>query len=132
MKYDAILIRDLEVQALIGTLPEERLKRQTLIFNLELTTDLEAAGVSDDLRDSVNYSLVEETVRRVATESEFFLLEKMARAVCDAVLVFDGVEAVRVTVDKPAAPRYARSIAVRMYREKNSGKPCHKEVKDHE
>ena len=131
MTHDAILIRDLEVQTLIGTLPEERLKRQTLIFNLELETDLEAAGVSDDLRDGVNYSLVEETVRRVAAESAFFLLEKLARTVCDAVLAFDGVKAVTVTVDKPAAPRYARSIAVRMRREKAAGKPCHTEVKDH-
>lgn len=118
MMQDLILIRDLETQSVIGTLPEERTRRQTLIFNLEIATDMRDAGSSDDLNDSVNYSLIEEAVKSIAEESEFYLLEKMAQSVADAVLTFDRVSRVVVMIDKPGAPRLARSIAVRIVRDK--------------
>ncbi len=116
---DAILIRDLEVQAVIGVSPEERKRCQTLILNLEMMTDFDAANRSDDLHDSVDYSVVEDAVLRLVEASSFFLLERMAGAVCDAVLAFDGIDEVTVTVDKPGAPRHSRSIAVRMNRRKS-------------
>ena len=60
---DRILIEDLEVNAIIGTLPEERLEPQLLILNLEIFTDFTAAGISDDLTDAVDYSMIEGAVK---------------------------------------------------------------------
>ncbi len=115
---DTILIRGLETWSVIGTLPEERLRRQKLIFNLEINVDMRAAGASDDLNDSVNYSEVETAVKNMAENTQFFLLEKMAQAAADCVLSFDKVTGVTVTVDKPGAAYCAKSIAVRICRRK--------------
>ncbi len=115
---DTIFIRDLETRSVIGTLPEERTRRQKLIFNLEINTDMTAAGASDDLNDAVNYSYIEELVKEIAENSEFYLLEKLAQTVADAILKIDNVSGVSVCIDKPGAPKFARSIAVRIAREK--------------
>ena len=113
---DTIFIRDLEVQTVIGTLPEERLAPQKLILNLEIYTDMTRAAVSDDLRDAVDYSHIESLVKTTAEESSYALLEALAGRLCAVVKVLPGVAKVRITVDKPGAAKYARSIAVQMER----------------
>ncbi len=115
---DSILIRDLELETIIGTLPDERTRRQKLILNLEIGTDLAVAGRSDDLHDSIDYSMIEARIKELVEASEFFLLEKLGETVCGAVLEFHGVWQVVLTIDKPGAPRFARSIAIRMTRKK--------------
>ncbi|MBQ4337210.1 MAG: dihydroneopterin aldolase [Lentisphaeria bacterium] len=113
---DTIFIRDLEVHAIIGTLPEERLAPQKLILNLEIFTDMERAAISDDLRDAVDYSKAEAIVKETAESSSFFLLEALAGKLCQCVKTLPGVQNVRISIDKPAAAQFARSIAVQMER----------------
>ena len=113
---DTIFIRDLEVQTVIGTLPEERLAPQKLILNLEIFTDMTRAAMSDDLRDAVDYSRIEALVRTTAETSSFALLEALGGRLCEVVKTIPGVAGVRITIDKPGAARYARSIAVQMER----------------
>ena len=89
---DTIFIRDLEVHAIIGTLPEERLAPQKLILNLEIFTDMERAAISDDLRDAVDYSRAEAIVKETAESSSFFLLEALAGELCRIVKILPGVQ----------------------------------------
>ena len=117
-KYDTILIRDLDCNCIIGIFDEERTRRQTVRINAEVFTDLSKAGASDDFNDALNYSEVEEYLKKEAEKSEFFLLEKLAAHLAEGVLKFNAVKAVRLTLDKFEAASYASSIAVRIFREK--------------
>ena len=72
-KYDTILIRDLDCSCIIGIFDEERTRRQTVRINAEVFTDLSKAGASDDFNDALNYSEVEEYLKKEAEKSEFFL-----------------------------------------------------------
>ncbi len=113
---DRIFIRDLEVQTIIGTLPEERVKKQLLILNLEIAVNMNRAAETDDLFQAVDYSRVEELVKETAEASSFQLLEALAGKLCSIVKSVPGVARVRITIDKPGAARFARSIAVSMER----------------
>lgn len=113
---DTIFIRDLEVHAIIGTLPEERHTPQKLILNLEIFTDMERAAISDDLRDAVDYSRAEKLVMETTQASSFYLLEALAGKLCSELKALPGVRKVRITIDKPGAAQFARSIAVQMER----------------
>ena len=113
---DQIHITDLQLRCIIGLYPEERREKQDICLNITMFTDLRKAGVSDDLRDSVDYKAVKQAVRRLAEESQFLLVEKLAAEVAKAVLGFAGVEKVRVRLDKPGALRFARSVAVEIER----------------
>ena len=102
---DKIIIRDLRVNALIGTLPHEQLRRQCLILTLELELDLGPAGEADDLTLSVDYSEIERRVAELAENSHFQLLEALGAAVKKLLLEYPPVAAGSIRIVKPGALR---------------------------
>lgn len=115
---DKIIIRDLEVDTIIGIFEHERDVKQQVIVNVVLGVDLVAVGLSDDFRDAVNYREVEEIIYDTASESSYFLVEKLASVLVDKLLSLAGVLEVDLTIDKPKAAKYARSIAININRKK--------------
>ena len=111
---DKIIIGDLRLPVIVGTLPHERTRRQEVVIDLELSTDLAAAGRSDDLADTVDYSVIELRVIETAENSSFRLLEALAGAIGEVVLAFDRIAGCRVRISKPRALRRARRVAVEM------------------
>lgn len=100
---EKIFISELWVAAVIGTRPEERRHPQRVRLDLTLHCDCRDAARSDDLRDAVDYSAVEEAAVAAVENSSCFLLEALAKRVGDAVLGFPRVAAVTVRIAKPGA-----------------------------
>lgn len=115
---DRIIIRDLRVPCIVGTNPDERVNKQEVVINLVLEGDLSLAGASDRLEDTVNYRALKKRVIALVERSEFFLIERMADRIAALCLEPEAVRAVTVTVDKPDALRFARSVAVEIRRER--------------
>jgi len=118
---DKIHIRDLTVLTVIGVYPEERDIRQELILNIEILTDLKKAGLTDDFELTVDYDTLTEKISELVENTTFKLIESVAASVADYILGISGVNACRVTVDKPGAVRRARSVAVEIFRDQQSG-----------
>ncbi len=112
---DRIHIRDLLVRCIIGVFDHERTEKQDIVLNITMHTDLSRAGRSDDLRDTIDYKAVKKDVLHAVESSEFQLVERLAERVAEIVLGH-GVSRVDVTVDKPGALRFARSVAVEITR----------------
>lgn len=106
-----IRISNLQLNAVIGTLEHERIHRQRLILTVEFDYDSITAACTDDLFTSVDYSAVERSVVECVENSNFFLVEALARAAAQKVLAFAGVTAVRITIDKPAASAFGAMIS---------------------
>lgn len=115
---DRIEISGLRLMALIGVLAHERESPQPLQLDLSLHVDLNDAGFSDELGDTVNYGAVTEAVAALARESKDLLLERLAQKVAEVVLTFERVEAVdvRLTKLRPPIPEDVESSAVQVYR----------------
>jgi len=113
---DKIYIRDLLLRCIVGIYPEERTHKQDVIINVMLTCDLRKAGASDQIEDTVNYKFLKKKIVALVEASEYLLIERMAEAVAALCLEDEGVEEARVTVDKPGALRFARSVAVEITR----------------
>lgn len=112
---DTIELAGLGLTAVVGVLPEERDRAQPLRVDLSLEVDLTAAGISDDLADTVDYSAVCDRVADVAATSRPELLEKLAAEMADAVLDCDPrVSAVRIRIEKlrPPVPHQLDSSGV--------------------
>ena len=74
-------------------------------MDVVLTLPLAEAGASDDLAATVNYAEVFALARSVVEGAPCRLIEAVAERIAGGVLArFARVEAVRVTVHKPAAP----------------------------
>jgi len=115
---DKIHIRDLALRCIIGIYPEERTNKQDVVINVTMETDLRKAGQSDDLNDTVDYKAVKLEILSLVEDSEFNLIESLAERIAGICLKADGVESATVTIDKPGALRFCKSVAVEITRSK--------------
>lgn len=117
---DKIHITDLLVRCIIGVNDDERREKQDVIINLVLFADLRPSGRSDRLEDSVDYRAIKKDVLALAESSSFALVEALAEHIAERCLQHPRVQAVQVTVEKPSALRFARSVGVEITRERGA------------
>ncbi len=115
---DTIRIHDLHIRCIVGVYPEEREKKQDVIINVTLYADLRKASESDRIEDTLDYKAVKKAIFQLAEQSSFFLIERLAGAVAETCLTWPIVQGVTVTIDKPGALRFARSVSVSITRNK--------------
>ena len=75
---DKIFISKLSVPVLIGVLPEERRAPQTILFDLELESDIRQASASDELQHTIDYAAIRRSIIHYVKETEFELVETLA------------------------------------------------------
>lgn len=107
-----IFLNQLNISALIGTLPHERTARQRIIVDVEIITPMKKAAFSDNLFDALDYSAVEAEIVQVAEKSSFQLLEALLNAIGTAIIAHKEVISCRVRIEKPAASKIGKSVAV--------------------
>jgi dihydroneopterin aldolase/D-erythro-7,8-dihydroneopterin triphosphate epimerase len=113
---DRIYIRDLALRCIIGLYPEERKNKQDVIINVVMDTDLRAAGKSDSLTDTVDYKAIKLAILNFVESSSFNLIESLAEGIAAICLKDRRVQSATVTIDKPGALRFCRSVAVEVTR----------------
>jgi len=115
---DHIEIKDLLLRTHIGATEQERRDRQDVLINLVLETDTQAAGRSDDINDTINYRTLNKRLIAHVEGTTFNLVEKLAEDLAALCLAEPRLRRVRVTVEKPGALRFARSVGVTIERER--------------
>ena len=113
---DQVFIRDLSVRGIIGINDWEREKKQEILINIVIYTDLHKAGASDEMVDSVNYRTVAKKVITHTETANRFTVEALAADIAAICLDEAGVEKVRVRVEKPGAVRFSKSVGVEIER----------------
>lgn len=113
---DMIHIRDLTIRCIVGIYPHERREKQDVSINITLHADLRKPGRTDCIEDTVDYKSVKKRVLAMVEASEFYLVEKLAERIAEICLEGQGVQAVRVLVEKPGALRFARTVGVEIFR----------------
>lgn len=113
---DEIFIKDLLVRAIVGINEEERVNLQDILINIVLYVDTRPAARSDDIEDAVNYRTLTKHIMDMVEASQFFLVEKLTTEIIRLCLADNRVERARVSVEKPTALRFARSVGVTIER----------------
>jgi dihydroneopterin aldolase len=99
---DKILLEGMIFHGRHGTLPAERELGQPFVVDIELRLNLQPAGLSDDLSQTVDYSEVHRQAKEIVEGPPFSLTETLAESIAGAVLEgYPTVDAVRVKVIKP-------------------------------
>ncbi len=111
-----ILIDGLRELGVHGVLPEEQTRPQPFEVDVALTVDLDRAGESDVLDDTVDYSAVAEAISRVVRSERYQLLERLATRIAEVCKVDERVTSVVVTVRKlhPPVRAMVDHVAVRI------------------
>jgi dihydroneopterin aldolase len=116
MSTDAIFVRELAVNCVIGVHAWERASRQPLLISVTLQSNIQRAAATDDIRATTDYAGVAEGVTRIAVEGRFHLVETLAERIAGWILATFDTSRVCVEVQKPAALAQARSVGVSITR----------------
>lgn len=121
---DEIRVEDLLLRTIIGINEEERHERQDVLISLVLFVDTRLAGSTDDIADApLNYRALVKRIIAMVEGKSFNLLERLAAEIVGLCLAEPQVEKARVSVDKPGALRFARSVGVTIERGKTGDAP---------
>lgn len=113
---DRIKIGGLHLRCVIGVQAWERTVLQDVRISVSLHTDLSQAGKSDRIEETVNYKTLSKAIIALTEQSHFFLVEALAEKIAELCLADPRVYRVKVSVKKPGALRFAKSVGVTVKR----------------
>ena len=116
---DKILIKDLILRCIIGVKESERREKQDVVINLILWSDFTKATETDDIDETVDYKKINKSIIGLVENSKFFLVETLAERIAQLCLQNERVRKVKVSVEKPGALRFARSVGAEVFRKKD-------------
>ncbi|MGH8687415.1 MAG: dihydroneopterin aldolase [Burkholderiales bacterium] len=113
---DAIQIRDLRVEALIGIHKRERHVAQTLSIDLDIGLPGTAVFASDKVADTIDYEQAALKIRALAGSGHFKLVETLAERIARLLLDELGAPWARVSVAKIGILPNAKFVGVSIER----------------
>lgn len=113
---DQIFITDILARGVIGISDREREHPQDVLVNVILYIDITAAGQSDRLEDTVNYSTVAKQVLAYVETSKRYTLEALASDLASQLLQDYPIQGVCIRAEKPGAVRFTSSVGVEIER----------------
>lgn len=109
---DIVFIRDLRVDTIVGVYDWERQIKQTLVFDVDIATDIHRAAETDDLQFTVNYHAVALRITSYVEANHALLVETLAENVAALILAEFNVPWVRLQLTKPNAVLGARAVGI--------------------
>ena len=119
---DKIILKGIQFHGYHGVAEAERQLGQKYEVDLELMTDLSAAGTTDDLAHTIDYAQVVQLVIEIGTGQSFQLFEAIAETIAEAILAQFPIDEVRITVKKlhpPIEPTLSYA-GVEIHRKRNT------------
>lgn len=116
---DKIFIKDLTVRGVIGISEKERSLPQDIVTNVVIYTDIHKGGDSDNIDDCVNYRTIAKAIQAHVEKVQRYTVEALATDIAGICLGFNGVDKVKVKVEKPGAVRFSKSVGVEIIRNKS-------------
>lgn len=113
---DRIEIHDLLLRCIVGINESERNNKQDVLINIIMWADTRPAARSDNIDDAVNYRTVTKQIIEHVEASQYFLVERLVERIADICLRDERVQQVQVSLEKPGALRFARSVGVTITR----------------
>ncbi|HEY5897161.1 MAG TPA: dihydroneopterin aldolase, partial [Burkholderiales bacterium] len=113
---DAILVRDLRVEALIGIHRRERHVKQTLSIDLDIGLPSQAVFSSDKVSDTIDYEQVALRIAALAAVQHYRLVETFADRVASLLTGEFAAPWVRVSVAKIGILPKAKFVGVTIER----------------
>lgn len=119
---DKVFIKNLEIEAIIGIYDFERTTPQKVVFDMEMSWNIQKAAKSENIDDALNYKTLSDHLQDYVSNSEFQLIETLAEQVAKIVLEDYGVEWLSLTLHKPDALDGATDVGVKIIRQAQSPK----------
>lgn len=97
-----ILLQNMMFYGFHGVYEYEREQGQRFYVDVEIDADLSAAGTTDNLTDTIDYTVVYRHIKEVMENQRFQLLEAVGAHIADIILKTTVATAVTIRIRKPA------------------------------
>ena len=112
---NTISIVDLEITCIIGILPDERVKEQTLLLDIYLDVDFGDSNIIDDINETIDYTIIAEMATQLGISKKYKLIESFCYDLNNLFLdTFKIIQQSKITVKKPNALPKAKYAAYSM------------------
>ncbi|MBP2475208.1 dihydroneopterin aldolase [Crossiella equi] len=101
---DRITLTGLRVRGHHGVFEHEKRDGQDFLVDITVWIDLDIAGETDDLADTLDYGDLAQRAAAIVGGEPLNLIEAVAARVADEVMTDRRVHATEVTIHKPSAP----------------------------
>jgi dihydroneopterin aldolase len=103
-------LNGLEVDCIIGELPEERVRNQRLILDVKLEI-CDDSAFTDDITDTVDYAALTESIRDALVSAKCRMIERAAKVAHDICMSNSKVRSATVKVTKAGAIKHLASAS---------------------
>ncbi len=116
---DKVFIKDLRVTGIIGIYDHERITPQEIIINIIMFTNIRKSAEKDDIANCVDYEKVALKVQAHAQTSQRLTVEALAEDIASLCLETQGVQQVKIRIEKTQAIGFTHSVGVEIERGSN-------------
>ena len=109
-KYNKkIIVKDLILLLSVGIHRIEKLKRQKVKFNIEITTD---PNLKSDIKSIVNYESVINDIKKLTKKSHFELLESLSESIFDRIFRNKKIKKIKLKIEKLDIIKETKSVGI--------------------
>lgn len=114
-----ITLKGLKYPLKIGVAEQERKQPQGILVDLQLYLDITKAVETQEIEETVNYSVVQKKIKAFLENKEYVLVERLAADIAKLLLSnFEKLKAVKCTCWKPEALKDAENVGVTVVRKR--------------
>ena len=115
-KYNKkIIIKDLILLLSVGIHQFEKLKKQKVKFNLEITTD---PNLKPDIKSIVNYETIVNDIKKLIDKKHYELLESLSEAIFDEIFKNKNVKKIKLKIEKLEIIKETKSVGIEVIKTK--------------
>ena len=110
-----IIIKDLVLLISVGIHQFEKLKKQKVKFNIEITTD---PNLKSDIKTIVNYENVINDIKRLTKKTHFELLESLSDSIFDEIFKNRKIKKIKLKIEKIEIIKETTSVGIEVIKTK--------------
>lgn len=111
-----IFIHDLVVDMMIGVYDHEKIDKQPVRLNIEMTVLDHVGPINDDYHNVVCYETIANLIKQLVQEEHINLVETLAQKIADICLDHQRVKNTKIKVEKLNAVQDAASVGIEITR----------------
>ena len=115
-KYNKkIIVKDLILLLSVGIHRFEKLKKQKVKFNIEITTD---PNLKPDIRTIVNYESIINDIKKLTKRTHFELLESLSESIFDEIFKNKKIKKIKLKIEKLEIIKETTSVGIEVTKTK--------------
>ena len=110
-----IIVKDLILLLSVGIHQFEKLEKQRVKFNIEITTD---PNLKPDIKSIINYETIINDIKRLTKKTHFELLESLSESIFDEIFKNKKIKKIKLKIEKLDIIKETTSVGIEVIKTK--------------